>query len=164
MNCYSLSTPLDRWGRLQGGTYQTPLYLGFSVGSFRIGIPLLRFAEVRNLTGITPIMRPPDYRCGHAVVYGKVVPILDLRVELNCPATFSEDTRVLFAWRRAHGITESQVGLIVDSVETVLNVDEGDLVAPATIGDASQPMHILGIATEGEHRRVIVDLDHWIVE
>lgn len=164
MNRYSLSTPLDRWGRLQGGPCQKLQCLGFSVGPFRYGIPLLRFAEARNLTGIVPIMRPPDYRCGQAVVYGQPVLLLDLRVELKCPAPFNHDTRVLFAWRRVDSVTESQVGLIVDSVDSVLHIDEEALKSVSEMGNQDQAAHILGVALEGVYRRVLIDLDQWIVE
>lgn len=160
MSRYSLSAPWDREIGIQAVRRQKPQFLVFSVGPFQLGIPLLRFTEVRTLSGVTPVMRPPDYRWGQAVVYGQVVSLLDLRVELDCQAAFNNGTRVLFAWRCVNGVTESQVGLIVDSVKPVLAFDEEEFEN----GGVTREERVGSRAIKGDRRRTLVDLDRMIFE
>lgn len=160
MTRYGSSTAVDPWGRLQGSFQRKMQYLGFSVGSFRFGIPLLRFAEVRTLSSIMPVMHPPDYRYGRACFYGEMVPLLDLRVEMGCGVSFDQQTRVLVAWRSMDGFAEAKIGLIVDSVDTVQDTSELHVQMP-TSGDLAGFLQILGVAIEGVHRRVLLDLDYW---
>lgn len=164
MSRYRLSTPQDHDSGMQVAQRQKPQFLVFSVGPYRLGMPLLRFAEVRTLTGIVPIMRPPDYRWGQAVAYGQVVPLLDLRVELKCRAVFNSDTRILFAWRCVDGVTESQVGLIVDSVKSPPAFDEEELASSTQVGDLTRAAPLAALVVQGGRRRAIIDLDRSIFE
>ncbi len=59
-------------------------YLTFILGGGAYGIPILKVREIIRLLDITPIPRMPDYVRGVINLRGKIVPVIDLRMNSDC--------------------------------------------------------------------------------
>ena len=60
-------------------------YLTFRLGSEEYGIDILRVQEIRSYEQPTRLAHSPDFIKGVIDLRGRIVPILDLRLKLQCP-------------------------------------------------------------------------------
>src|SRR4030095_9171518 len=93
-------------------------YLTFRLGGEEYGIDILRVQEIRSYEQPTRIANSPAFLKGVVNLRGVIVPIIDLRVKLNCnSADFNAFTVVIVL-----NIMGRVVGAVVDSVSDVLEL------------------------------------------
>src|SRR6185295_9775141 len=93
-------------------------YLTFRLGGEEYGIDILRVQEIRSYEQPTRIANSPAFLKGVVNLRGVIVPIIDLRVKLNCnTADFNAFTVVIVL-----NIMGRVVGAVVDSVSDVLEL------------------------------------------
>src|SRR5574343_249222 len=136
---------------------QTPRkgeYLTFRLGGEEYGIDILRVQEIRSYEQPTRIANAPDFLKGVVNLRGVIVPIIDLRVKLNCEtAEFNAFTVVIVL-----NIKGRVVGAVVDAVSDVLELS-GDAVKPAPAMNAQVDLSfITGIANVGERMLILMDI------
>ena len=129
-------------------------YLTFRLGGEEYGIDILRVQEIRSYEVPTRIANAPAFLKGVVNLRGVIVPIIDLRVKLNCEqAEFSASTVVIVL-----NIRGRVVGAVVDSVSDVLELS-GDTVKAAPPMNAQVDMsYITGIANVGERMLILMDI------
>lgn len=134
-------------------------YLAFEVGAAAFGIPFSRIAEVRTLANVTPVLQPPDYVAGFVVMHHDRVPVLDLRVDFGVAAPLDGRTRMLVVWRRSTRGGDERLGLLVDRVHDLVQIDAVDVEAPPDFGPELATDFILGCHVERERTRLLLDVD-----
>jgi purine-binding chemotaxis protein CheW len=129
-------------------------YLTFRLGGEEYGIDILRVQEIRSYEQPTRIANSPEFLKGVVNLRGVIVPIIDLRVKLNCSAAdFNAFTVVIVL-----NIMGRVVGAVVDSVSDVLELTI-DQVKPAPMMNAQVDMSfITGIANVGERMLILMDI------
>jgi purine-binding chemotaxis protein CheW len=129
-------------------------YLTFRLGGEEYGIDILRVQEIRSYEAPTRIANAPAFLKGVVNLRGVIVPIMDLRVKLNCEtAEFNAFTVVIVL-----NIRGRVVGAVVDSVSDVLEL-AGDAIKPAPSMNAQVDMsYITGIANVGERMLILMDI------
>ncbi len=129
-------------------------YLTFRLGGEEYGIDILRVQEIRSYEQPTRIANSPAFLKGVVNLRGVIVPIIDLRVKLNCnSADFNAFTVVIVL-----NIMGRVVGAVVDSVSDVLELST-DQVKPAPGMNAQVDMSfITGIANVGERMLILMDI------
>ena len=129
-------------------------YLTFRLGGEEYGIDILRVQEIRSYEQPTRIANSPAFLKGVVNLRGVIVPIIDLRVKLNCnSADFNAFTVVIVL-----NIMGRVVGAVVDSVSDVLELTT-DQVKPAPGMNAQVDMSfITGIANVGERMLILMDI------
>lgn len=101
-------------------------YLAFSLHHQEYGIPLLKVLEVIGLGDVTPIPNSPNYFLGIMNLRGLVISIIDLRLKLTMPkADRTQETAVIIL-----NIAGGHIGVVVDSVDSVLSLSTDQLSAP----------------------------------
>src|ERR1700741_5274311 len=70
-------------------------YLTFRLGGEEYGIDILRVQEIRSYEQPTRIANSPAFLKGVVNLRGVIVPIIDLRRKLGCPAEFNAFTLVI---------------------------------------------------------------------
>ena len=129
-------------------------YLSFRLGGEEYGIDILRVQEIRSYEQPTRIANSPAFLKGVVNLRGVIVPIIDLRVKLNCDAAEFNDFTVVIVLN----IKGRVVGAVVDSVSDVLELSS-DAVKEAPSMNANVDMSfITGIANVGERMLILMDI------
>jgi len=129
-------------------------YLSFRLGGEEYGIDILRVQEIRSYEQPTRIANSPAFLKGVVNLRGVIVPIIDLRVKLNCEAAEFNDFTVVIVLN----IKGRVVGAVVDSVSDVLALG-GDAIKPAPAMNSQVDMSfITGIANVGERMLILMDI------
>ena len=129
-------------------------YLTFRLGGEEYGIDILRVQEIRSYEQPTRIANSPAFLKGVVNLRGVIVPIIDLRVKLNCDnADFNDFTVVIVL-----NIMGRVVGAVVDSVSDVMELSS-QAIKPAPSMNAQVDMSfITGIANVGDRMLILMDI------
>jgi purine-binding chemotaxis protein CheW len=96
----------------------------------------------------------PDYLLGVINVRGEIESVLDLRTVLSLPANVvTKRSRIAIGQ-----VDEVRSGVLVDSVEDVLEVPEDSIHKPESVIDAVQVEYIAGEGMYNDHDLLLLDL------
>lgn len=136
-------------------------YLTVVLDSEAYGIAALKVREIIRLQKITPVPQLPDYMKGVINLRGRVIPVIDLRVKFALKAEFTERTCIVVVQvKRAE--VQSQMGLIVDSVEEVVNVASEEIEPTPEFGVHVDTAYLLGMAKIKGAVKTLLDIDRVI--
>jgi purine-binding chemotaxis protein CheW len=122
-------------------------YLTFRLAQESYGVDVLKVREIIRLQNITPVPRTPDYVKGVINLRGKIVPVIDLRKKFDLEVIESADLNCIVVVQ-VPGSSGSIIllGLIVDAVEEVANINATDIEPPPDFGTQLNTEFILGMA------------------
>ncbi len=139
---------------LAGGAAE---YLTFRLGAEEYGIDILRVQEIRSYEQPTRLAHSPDFIKGVIDLRGRIVPILDLRLKLECPeANYTDFTVVIIL-----DIGATVIGAVVDSVADVVSLTP-ELIKPAPQFERQgnvDPTFVTGIASLGDRMLIVMDIE-----
>ncbi|MDX1929492.1 MAG: chemotaxis protein CheW [Pirellulaceae bacterium] len=140
-----------------GGTSNQ--YLTFTLNDQDFGIEILRVQEIKNYTRVTPIPNTSACIKGMMNLRGTVVPIVDLRIKFNMPATeYSQFTVIIVV-----NIGTKIMGLIVDAVSDVLNIEPDAIEETPSFGGIDTSF-ITGLAKSGERLVTLLNIEQFLFE
>ena len=120
-------------------------YLTIALDNESYGLAVLKVREIIRLQKITPIPQVPEFVKGVINLRGRVIPVIDLRVKFGLKAEFAERTCIVVVQVDLAQIKPIQMGLIVDSVDEVLNVAV-DMIEPTPdFGTVIDTSYLLGM-------------------
>lgn len=128
-------------------------YLAFSLGAESFAFPLLKVKEVIALGKLTPLPNTPSYLKGIMNLRGKVISIVDLRLKLKMAVSNEPEKPTVIILNMAN----ASLGVIVDSVDTVLSLARNDIQPPPPARKQEQTGHISGVAQQ--HGRLVLMMD-----
>jgi purine-binding chemotaxis protein CheW len=115
-------------------TTKTNSFLTFKIGDELFGANVSKVLSILELTKITRIPRTPDFIRGVINLRGAVLPIIDIRLKFGLTQTeFTSNTCILVLDIEMDAIIV-KIGALVDSVQEVLEIEEGDILPPPNIG------------------------------
>src|SRR5271166_1320467 len=101
-------------------------YLTFKLQAESYGIDVLKVREIIRLAAITPVPQMPAYIRGVINLRGKIIPVMDLRVRFEfAVAAGTDQTCIIVVQVKLPDGKVTQMGLVVDGVEEVLNIADG---------------------------------------
>jgi purine-binding chemotaxis protein CheW len=121
-------------------------YLTFKLQAEAYGIDVLKVREIIRLTVITAVPQMPAHIRGVINLRGKIIPVMDLRVRFEFAAPNTEQTCIVVVQVKLPDGKAAQMGLIVDGVEEVINIAEGDIESTPNFGGQLTTEYITGIA------------------
>jgi len=131
-------------------------YLTFRLGAEEYGIDILRVQEIRSYERPTRLAQSPDFIKGVIDLRGRIVPILDLRLKLQCPeANYTDFTVVIIL-----DIGSTVIGAVVDAVADVVSLAP-ELIKPTPQFERQgnvDPAFITGIASLGDRMLIVMDI------
>ena len=128
-------------------------YLIFMIGDEEYGIEISYITEIIGIQAITPIPEMPHYMKGIINLRGTVVPVMDVRLRFNAEEKeYGDRTSIIVV-----SIEDTVVGLVVDMVKEVINIDDEDIVEPPKAQEGHKNQYISGIGKTGEHVKLIID-------
>lgn len=115
-------------------------FLTFSLADEEYGVDILKVQEIKGYVETTRIPNSPPEVKGVLNLRGTIVPIVDLRKKFNLPdAEFDQFTVIVVVV-----VQERVMGMIVDSVSEVMNIQAEDIQPPPQIGHAAGALRGLG--------------------
>jgi purine-binding chemotaxis protein CheW len=137
-------------------------YLTFMLAGEEYGVDILRVQEIKGWDKVTRIPHTPDYVLGVINLRGAVVPIIDLRRRLNLDAIAFGPTTVVIVMRIMRGRGEHVVGVVVDAVSEVYNVDAADTKPPPDVCGSVDTVFVKALATIESKMLILLDIDRLI--
>ena len=122
-------------------------YLTLTLGRESYGIPVLQVREIIRHTNVTAVPQMPDYVRGVLNLRGKVVPIVDLRLKFQLGrGDIAERTCIVVVQVILAAGNRTNIGLIVDGVQSVANIAARDIEPMPDFGTPACADYILGMA------------------
>ena len=137
-------------------------YLTFLLAGEEYGVDILRVQEIKGWDKVTRIPHTPDYVLGVINLRGAVVPILDLRRRFGLEATDFGPTTLVIVMRVGVGHEERTVGVVVDAVSEVYNVNAADAMPPPDVCGSIDTVFVKALATVDEKMLILLDIDRLI--
>ena len=134
-------------------------YLTFQLADEDYGIALLKVKEIIGMMPITTVPRTPDFVQGVINLRGEVIPVTDLRIRFEMPATEYTDRTciIVVEIEGAQGMTRT--GVIVDAVSEVLNVPTESVEKAPSFGTHADTDYILGMVNMDGGVKILLDID-----
>lgn len=128
--------------------------LAFRLGTEEFGIDIHAVRELRGYSAVTRLANAPDYLKGVVNLRGIIIPIVDLRLKLGMnDASYTDFTVVIVL-----AVNEQQIGIVVDSVSDVVNLQAEQIKPPPPCGPNFRHDYLTGIATVDERLLQLADL------
>ncbi len=133
-------------------------YMAFKLANEEYGLEILRVREIIGLMDITRVPRTSEFVRGVINLRGKVIPVVDLRLQFGMARAEATDQTVIIVVQYAHDGKNLTMGILVDEVLEVLTVESDQIEPPPNFGPASlDTSFILGVGKADD--RVIFLLD-----
>lgn len=130
-------------------------YLTFLLGKEVFGIEIKYVTEIVGIQKISTLPESPDYIRGIINLRGNIISVIDMRLRLKKEVVpYTDRTCIVVI-----NISETSIGLIVDSVEEVVMISDDDIVPPPSMTSGYQRSYIKGIGKSDEEIRLLLDCD-----
>jgi purine-binding chemotaxis protein CheW len=135
-------------------------YMTFKLANEEYGLEILKVRELIGLMEITRVPGSPDFVCGVINLRGKVIPVVDLRLKFGMTATQATDQTVIIVVQLAFRNGSITMGVLVDEVLEVLNINAGQIEPPPSFGSTSLDAEfILGVGKAEKRVIFLLDID-----
>ncbi|MBP3960629.1 purine-binding chemotaxis protein CheW [Gemmata sp. G18] len=133
-------------------------FLTFLLQDEEYGLEILRVQEIKGYSKITPLPNTPREIKGVMNLRGTVVPIIDLRTRFGLrEAEYTPFTVIIVVT-----VGAKIVGLVVDAVSDVLNVEAKEMVPTPDLGAGVDTSFLTGIARTGERLVSLLNVDRLV--
>ena len=137
-------------------------YLTFVLSGEVFAIGILAIKEIIEYTRPTAVPMSPEYVRGVINLRGAVVPIIDLRCRFGLGNSDFGPTTVVIVVRATTKSGERTVGMVVDAVSEVYNVDMTAAKPPPDVCANTDTVFVKALATVGEKMLILLDIDRLI--
>jgi len=134
-------------------------YLSFKLGDDEFAAHVSKVLNILEMIKITPVPRSPEYMKGVVNLRGAVLPIIDTRIKFGMtPTEYTQNTCIVVMDILMDKDT-IQLGALVDSVVSVIEIENDQIQPPPSLGSKYKSEFILGVAKIEEHFIMILDMD-----
>lgn len=131
---------------------QKDKFLTFQLGNEFYGIEIKYVIEIIVIQAISEVPELPPYIKGIINLRGKIIPVMDVRVRFKKEEIAYNDRTCIIIVK----IEDISMGLIVDAVSEVLNIQDSEIIAPPEITRRSNK-YIKAIAKVNEDIKLILN-------
>lgn len=131
--------------------------LTFKLGNETYGIQINKVREILTYPVVTPIPDASRWVKGVINLRGEVAPIIDLRVRFNISSDPIYDERTIVIAVKTEDTR--MIGLVVDEVSDMENVDIDKLYPAPDMGTSIAPKYLKGLFKKEDKMIVILDID-----
>lgn len=129
-------------------------YLTFQLMSEQYGVAIETVREINQFGEITPVPRTPEYVKGVMNLRGKIIPVVNLRVKFGMvPQDTTRDTCIIVIDTEI-----GQVGMIVDSVKEVVDLEEAKIEPPPALSTTGTMNFVKGMGKVDDKVVILVDV------
>jgi len=135
-------------------------YLTFGLKGEIYGLEILKVQEIIGMMKVTRVPQTPGFIRGVINLRGKVIPVVDLRTKFGIESQPDTEKTCIIVVQVAGGVAGKLVmGILVDEVAEVLNINEDQMEPPPELGAAVSTDFILGIGKVGQKVIMVLDID-----
>lgn len=136
---------------------RTEMYMTFKSGNEYFGLKIQYVSEIIQFQAVTAIPETEDYIKGLINLRGKVIPVIDVRLRFKQePIEYNDRTCIIVI-----NIRSMLVGLIVEKIAEVVDIEDKDILPPPKIGkgDKGHRQYVYGIGKVGDSVKLLLDPD-----
>jgi len=128
-------------------------FLTFHIADEDYGIEIRYVTEIIGIQSITDVPDMPNYIKGVINLRGNVIPVMDVRQRFNLPEkAYEERTCIVVV-----NVDDKTVGLVVDKVNEVVDIPEGNIEPPPRT-KAESGQYIQGMGKIDEEVKILLDV------
>jgi chemotaxis signal transduction protein len=134
-------------------------YLNFLLDNQMYGVNILTVKEIIPIREIRSLPMTDDNYKGVIVLRDNTIPVIDLRLSLGMNSIEYNDRSVIIILEtEGRGIAQ-YIGVIVDSVSEVRQIEAKDIEKPTSSGVSTLQNYIIGMAKKGETVETLLDIE-----
>lgn len=131
-------------------------FITFEVDAKMLAVDIMAVREIRAWTPTTPIPNAPPFVRGVVNLRGLVLPVVDLSARLGWGRVEPSERNVIIVVE----IEGQMTGLIVDSVNDIVTVDEHAIQPPPQMGGPDGENLLEGLASVEDRMAMILKLGY----
>ena len=139
-------------------------FLTFLMAHEKYGLEILKVREIIGMMDVTPVPTTPAFVRGVINLRGKVIPVIDLRLKFGMEAKEDTQRTCIIVVHLAREAQEMIMGIIVDEVSEVLDIDQGQIEPPPSFGADIRTDFILGMGKVNQRVVTMLDIDRVLSE
>ncbi|NKF21718.1 chemotaxis protein CheW [Solimonas marina] len=133
----------------------TAEFLTFTLGGEEYGVDILKVQEIRGYDTVTRMPGAPDFMKGVINLRGTIVPVIDLRLKFGLgDANYDAFTVMVIL-----NIGKRIVGMVVDSVSDVIELDPEEMRPAPEFGSSIDTRFITGLGTRDDRMLILLDIE-----
>lgn len=130
-------------------------YLTFTLGDEEYGVDILKVQEIRGYDSVTRLPDAPPWIKGVVNLRGTIVPVVDLRIRFR----LGQPTYDVFTVMIILNVRGRVIGMVVDSVSDVTQLDPGQVRAAPELGSGIDSRYIAGMGTVEQRMLILLDIE-----
>ena len=134
-------------------------YLTFALGNEEFGLEILKVREIIGYVNVTAVPQTPHFVRGVINLRGQVIPVVDLRAKFEMETAEVTEQTCIIVVEIAQSQGAFNTGIVVDRVQEVLDIAEGDIEDAPPFGGAVATDFILGMGKIGDSVKILLDID-----
>ena len=135
-------------------------FLTFCIGKEDYGIEIKYVTEIIGIQYIAEVPELPDYVKGIVNLRGKIIPVIDVRLRFRKdPIEYNDRTCIIVI-----DIVETLIGLIVDNVSEVIDINESEIVPPPDVKTGFHNRYVKGIGKTGDKIKLLLDCEKLLTD
>ncbi len=142
-------------GLEEGAEASAKKYLTFAIADEEYGIEIDYVMEIIRIQKITELPDLPAYTKGVLNLRGKVIPVIDVRLRFGFEEKPYDDRTCVIVVQYEDVI----VGLIVDSVNEVLDIPNEVISSPSRIRKGDESRFIQGLARTEKNVKILLNVE-----
>ena len=139
-------------------------FLTFLMANEKYGLEILKVREIMGMMAVTSIPTTPAFIRGVINLRGKVIPVVDLRLKFGIEAKEDTQRTCIIVVHLTHTAQEMTMGIIVDEVSDVLDIDRDQIEPPPSFGVNVRTDFILGMGKVDQKVMTMLDIDRVLTE
>ena len=139
-------------------------FLTFLMANEKYGLEILKVREIMGMMDVTSVPTTPAFIRGVINLRGKVIPVVDLRLKFGIEAKEDTQRTCIIVVHLAHTAQEMTMGIIVDEVSDVLDIDRNQIEPPPSFGANIRTDFILGMGKVDQKVMTLLDIDRVLTE
>lgn len=144
----------------RAGEDSSAQYLTFYLRDEMFGMNIKPIREITDYGHITKVPMMPDYVRGVVNLRGNVVPVIDLPVRFGWKASpLNKRTCIVMLELENGDRTPINIGIVIDSVSEVLDIEADHISAPPKMGTAISPSFISGMGRVNDKFIVLLNAE-----
>jgi purine-binding chemotaxis protein CheW len=133
-------------------------YLTFRLGHEEYGIEVAKVVEIIQMTDITAAPCSPECVRGVINLRGRVIPVVELRRRFRMAAVEDTPETCIIVVAVESGETAVQMGIVVDTVSEVLDIEGSDIEPPPRFGGVDTTF-IMGMSKARGEIKILLDIN-----
>jgi purine-binding chemotaxis protein CheW len=134
-------------------------YLTFYIAGEEYAVNILKVKEIIEFDTVTAVPNTARWIRGVTNLRGNVVPVIDLAVKFGLPASPTSKFSCIVITEVSYNGDNLTMGVMVDSVNQVLDFLENDIEATPPFGTRVRLEFLLGMGKMGKKFCLILDID-----